>query len=228
MRILCEKSSAKHRYMQEGWRLVFESVGDTFTLWDITNKPPFDAFDESNPDVFIRMSEPSISITKCIHERSSLRTVDGRIFPPALDTFNYYPGEHKPELECDMAFVGSYTHEKGKIIIPLCDNYKVKIMGDSPWPVPEYLGRASVETVRNLYKSAKMCICMDHSSERYYQIVGCQGFLMAPPSVEEQKRKELLASTTYWHRAAAMMQSVGLEKHAKHILGVYDHVSKGL
>jgi hypothetical protein len=242
--------------MQEGWRLVFEAVGDTFTLWDADTKPAFDAFDESDPDIFILAGEMDKATQKCVDERSPrLKIVDGQRILPGLDTFNYYPGTFRPELECDVVYVGAYRPEKqnllDKSVLLLCDEFKVKIVGDTPWPVPQYLGAASVATVRDLYASAKFSLCVEtdqHPSERFFQIVGCKGCLCLSSDIQLLNRclndyPQFIKSTshyilkdreahlnhnTYWHRVAKMMKAAGLPAHSKKILETYADVSKGL
>ena len=80
------------------------------------------------------------------------------------DTASYSNGTRRPELECDIGFVGGYWPYKGQVIsrylFPLLDpmgKYKVKIFGNQPWPVNQYCGLIGDEGVKDLFMSAKIC-----------------------------------------------------------------------
>jgi hypothetical protein len=98
----------------------------------------------------------------------------------AADTFVYLDGQKKPELECDVAFVGGYWGYKARnldgCILPLChpsSGLSVKIFGNQPWPVHQYLGGIDDSEVANLFASAKVCpnVSEPHSTELGWDIV---------------------------------------------------------
>lgn len=98
---------------------------------------------------------------------------------PAADIFNYKPVAPRPELQCDIAFVGGYWPYKGinlqKYIFPLCypiGKYNVKIFGNQPWPLPQYLGNANTDTVEALFSSATICpnISEPHANEFGFEV----------------------------------------------------------
>lgn len=83
---------------------------------------------------------------------------------PAADIFDYTSISIDPTLECDIAFVGGYWPYKAenlnKYILPLCHpvgKYNIKIFGNQPWPVPQYMGPANNNVVNRLFSSAKIC-----------------------------------------------------------------------
>jgi len=112
----------------------------------------------------------------------------------AADISEYINGIEVNELCCDIGFVGGYWGYKAesfdKWLIPLCqpsNNYKIKIFGNQPWPVPQYCGFIPNNHVRNLFKSAKICpnISEPHSREyghdiieRPFKILSSKGFLI--------------------------------------------------
>jgi len=98
---------------------------------------------------------------------------------PAADTFTYKQVEPREELKCDIGFVGGYWPYKGinlnKYIVPLCypvGRYDVKIFGNQPWPVPQYLGSSTNKTAEALFASATICpnISEPHANEFGFEV----------------------------------------------------------
>jgi hypothetical protein len=66
---------------------------------------------------------------------------------PAANHFEYFPVEPIDELRSDLSFVGGFWGYKAqnfrKYLIPLClplGKYNIKIFGNQPWSVPQYMG----------------------------------------------------------------------------------------
>lgn len=113
---------------------------------------------------------------------------------PAADTFNYKEVKPREELACDIGFVGGYWKYKAvnldKYILPLCypvDKYNIKIFGNQPWPVPQYLGGASNSTVEALFASSTICpnISEPHANafgfevnERVFKLASSKAFII--------------------------------------------------
>lgn len=113
----------------------------------------------------------------------------------AADTFDYYPGRYRPELACDIGFVGGYWPYKArnldKCLLPLCHpstGLNVKLFGNSSWPVHQYLGLIENEDVRDLFASATVCpnVSEPHSTdlgwdviERPFKILSSGGFCVS-------------------------------------------------
>ncbi len=107
----------------------------------------------------------------------------------AADLHIYHPGVFCPELACDASMCGSYWPYKARnidrFIFPLLKSdseIRVKIFGESPWPIPNYLGSISQEDERNLYTSSSVCLTVSepHSTdcgfdtiERPYKTMAC-------------------------------------------------------
>lgn len=101
----------------------------------------------------------------------------------AADTYDYLPGQPKPEFASDLAFVGGYWQYKSRnidrFLLPLCYNnvpdmpLKIKIFGNQPWPVPQYLGLADNNDVKSIFASAKICpnLSEPHSTEFGFDVV---------------------------------------------------------
>jgi hypothetical protein len=82
----------------------------------------------------------------------------------AADVLEYAKGVYNDGLACDIGFIGGYwkykSQELDKYILPLCRaelGLKVKLFGNQPWPVPNYLGFINEGEAKNLFKSAKVC-----------------------------------------------------------------------
>ena len=98
---------------------------------------------------------------------------------PAADTFNYKLMEPQEDLKCDIGFVGGYWPYKArnldKYLIPLCypvGKYNIKIFGNQPWPVPQYLGQASTNVTEALFASSAICpnISEPHANEFGFEV----------------------------------------------------------
>ena len=99
--------------------------------------------------------------------------------PPAANHFRYYPVEHKDHLKSDISFIGGYWGYKGqnlsKYLIPLClpiGKYNIKIFGNQPWSVPQYLGAPTDDMINDIFCSAKICpnVSEPHANEFGFEV----------------------------------------------------------
>lgn len=98
----------------------------------------------------------------------------------AADTFVYRNGTRREEFACDVAFVGGYWPYKARnldpYLLPLCQpssGLNVKIWGNQPWPVANYLGLLDDTDQAHVYRSAAVCpnVSEPHSHEFGYDVV---------------------------------------------------------
>lgn len=110
------------------------------------------------------------------------------------DLSDYCNGVERPELKCDIGYVGGYwpykSHTINQYLIPLCQpkyDYNIKIFGNQSWGVPQYCGLIPTSEVRNLFRSATICpnISEPHSQvyghdivERPFKILSSKGFMI--------------------------------------------------
>ena len=79
------------------------------------------------------------------------------------DVFDYTKGKPTPEFQSDITFIGGYWDGKSRILnkylLPLCNDfkYRIKIFGNSHWPVPQYCGYVQNELTRDILASATIC-----------------------------------------------------------------------
>lgn len=120
----------------------------------------------------------------------------------AADTFAYCPQQlgmsknaTKYELESDVSFIGGYWPYKARnldrYMLPLCqESYglKVKIWGNQPWPVHQFLGQCSDADTPHIFVSAKVCpsVSEPHSTdlgfdviERPFKVLAAGGFCVS-------------------------------------------------
>jgi hypothetical protein len=113
----------------------------------------------------------------------------------AADVFEYGGGHYREQLACDVGFVGGYWGYKAKnldqYLLPLChpeSGLNVKIFGNNPWPVHNYLGRLDDGLVKDLFVSASVCpnVSEPHSTdlgwdvvERPFKVLAAGGFCVS-------------------------------------------------
>jgi hypothetical protein len=113
----------------------------------------------------------------------------------AADTFVYLNGTPRPELACDVAFVGGYWGYKARnldrYILPLCHpstGLNVKLFGNQPWPTHQFLGLIDDVDVKDLFASAVVCpnVSEPHSTdlgwdviERPFKVLAAGGFCVS-------------------------------------------------
>lgn len=98
----------------------------------------------------------------------------------AADTFAYLGGARREEFVCDVGFVGGYWPYKAtnldRYMLPLCrpdSGLRVKLFGNQPWPVADYLGLLDDDDQKDVFVSATVCpnVSEPHSTEFGYDIV---------------------------------------------------------
>jgi len=116
---------------------------------------------------------------------------------PAADVTLYYPEDMDVDLHCDVAFVGGYWPYKARQIdpylLPLCHpvgKYNIKIFGNQPWPVPQYMGTCAIDMERALYNAATVCVNISEPhankfgfelNERVFKLSACKAFWISDP-----------------------------------------------
>jgi spore maturation protein CgeB len=116
---------------------------------------------------------------------------------PAADIFNYRQVPPSDFLKCDIGFAGGYWPYKAinldRYILPFCypvGKYNVKIVGNQPWPVPQYMGPASNHVVETLFASSTICpnISEPHANvfgfevnERIFKLAATKAFCINDP-----------------------------------------------
>ena len=97
----------------------------------------------------------------------------------AADTWDYTNGIWREELTSDVLYVGSNWDYKSrnlnKMILPLCNpelGLKIKIFGGGGWNVPQFMGPADQNIVKDLFKSAaiNLAISEPHSTDFGYDV----------------------------------------------------------
>lgn len=112
----------------------------------------------------------------------------------AADVVDCGLGTPRPEFVSDISFVGGYWVYKAqnlnKYILPLCatGKYNIKIWGNQPWPVGQYLGYVENSSVADIIRSTRICLSVSepHSNvygfdviERPFKIASAGGFCIS-------------------------------------------------
>ena len=147
-----------------GWANALDEIGLQPVMWDGT-KPAFDLLDEEKPDLVL--SEKGLS-DRCRAAHPNVVVLDDpRIKRPYFDPHRFmHEGEFDPSLQCDFCYVGPYGSEVAAFVHSLIAmDWNVKIFGQTPWTIPQYLGPISDQTLLNLVESAGYYI--DFSNQGY-------------------------------------------------------------
>lgn len=113
----------------------------------------------------------------------------------AADTFVYLNAKPKPELACDIGFVGGYWGYKARnidrFLLPLLhpsSGLRAKVFGNQPWPVHQYMGGIDDLDAASLFASAGVCpnVSEPHSTdlgwdliERPFKVLSAGGFCVS-------------------------------------------------
>ncbi len=107
---------------------------------------------------------------------NGIETID---MQPAANHFDYFPVEPVEALKSDMSFVGGFWGYKGKnfskYLIPLClpvGKYNIKIFGNQPWSIPQYMGSPEEKLINSIFCSAKICpnVSEPHANEFGFEV----------------------------------------------------------
>lgn len=166
---------------------------------------------------------------------------------PAADPSIYFPEMIDDSLQCDIGFVGGYWPYKGqnldKYIIPLCypvGKHNVKIFGNQPWPVSQYMGLIDNNTARRLFSSATICpnVSEPHANvfgfevnERVFKLAASKAFFISDPiaSLTEDiftKNEAVVAKNPEEFHSLAEEVINNPESREKHIADCYETVMK--
>lgn len=224
MRILCELSPHRHN-MVIGWKAACEAAGYEFVLWDEKQKPAFDVFDEINPDVFIKTSPLfSRGTHRALLSRGkSTKTIDGTEWLPGFDYLNLRPGQYRPNLLSEILCIGNYrtdnAHLLEEFVFPLSAKYKLKVLGNKRWPIPEYLGSAPLNMIPDLIASTKICINVSSGGiapERLFQYLGV-GAIVVSNNDHGMRAKNP-------HHSGESLPCLEVEKEAKGFIETVDYL----
>lgn len=112
----------------------------------------------------------------------------------AADIFDYTNGTPRPEFKCDLGFLGGYWPYKARVLdeylIPICRESKIriKIFGNSIWPVHQYSGSIDNSLVKDFFASCIICpnLHEPHSqdlhrdmNERTFKLLSNQCFVIS-------------------------------------------------
>lgn len=155
---------------------VLRATGHKVTIWNSQDKPAFDVFDEVEPDYFLsHRVDLDRPVIKILNERKGrIKSVSLIRMPPAADTFTFFEGTYQPNLAADVACVGDVDQNTFDTLVAPFSDLNIKIVGDKHWPVPQYLGPISENTLRDLYKSATVSLVLK-KDEPIYPIIASGG-----------------------------------------------------
>lgn len=165
MKILVQAVKDNHLY---GFKELFEARNHQWIWWEPEHTAAFDVFSEVRPELYIGIEEPNQvgrGIAKCLgrYRPATMFQIGPYTYEfqtanlsyPVLVDSVHVPATPHPEFICDIGC----CEEPSLPLLHLCQyhkRFKIKILGDNPWPVPQYLGQATWQEKVVLYQSAKM------------------------------------------------------------------------
>jgi hypothetical protein len=156
MKILIERQG-----IRAGLISAFHALGYNYAIYDRTTKPPFDAFDEFVPDLYLDTAAglSDRAVLKCIGERRRLKTTCTDNIYPAADAILDKTSVSSPAFTCDVAFVGDRTPEFEKYLLRLSGKteFKLRIYG-AKWDLPEAVGTLTPEQAGSALRSAGIAL----------------------------------------------------------------------
>jgi len=164
MKILAQAVKDNHIF---GFKELFESRRHQWIWWEESHAAAFDVFDEVQPDLFIGCGEISKAVKKCLniyrHKTKAMYQtgpytyqVGDNIwsYPLLVNTNVHQPGHPNLKLLCEIGCCEApHPH-----LLYLCGTgkFRIKIIGPTRWPVPQYVGTAQWQELIMLYQSAKL------------------------------------------------------------------------
>lgn len=170
----------------QGLGATFFAMGEECIFWEKHNKPTFDMLEEAQPDIVIIpdyevdetivLGAQDYTNTKFIVAGTNFRDdfkpalvlVDkdtktshpSLVVYPAANLAKYCSGRKTEEHRSDILFLSDFDTSESIIpnILATLDKYRIRVVGDYPVPIPQYVGRDNLATINNLIASTKIAI----------------------------------------------------------------------
>lgn len=194
---------------------ALNSFGHKCVLWFRKDKPAFDIFDETNPDIFIGSKESlDEAVHKCLNEREGLvaKIYDNGYGLLAFDDIIYRKGEYKEDLSCDVLYIGQFSDWKLDYLYPIIEkNLRVKIFSKSYWGIPEHVGSISHDSISDAYATAKISLNLEKEpTDGQYRIYGCGGLCVS--NIHENIPLSQIVKTTPKEMQEAILSVINNEQ----------------
>lgn len=161
-------------------------LGHQISIYKPDEKPAFDIFDETEPQIHIHKTEfHSRAVEKCHQERNRLRVYCYEWFRPAADPIALAQGGEG--LACKVSIIANHEPKYERFVYPLCDSViDAKIYGTG-WLIPECVGALEPDAVGSALRSSKISLNLDGpmAPELVYQILYFGLFCVSVPLRDE-------------------------------------------
>lgn len=102
----------------------------------------------------------------------------------AADVVRYKPGKLVKEFSSDIGFLGCFDKDKedkiNNFLMPLCNNYSMKIFGHGLWPTCFHVGSFKDSDLPDIVASTKININFCRAiNDRIFKIAACKGFCLS-------------------------------------------------
>lgn len=179
-------SAANHHQIQP-LAAAFVAAGDNVVIWNPHKKPINDMLDEAKPNLlfhpYVRKGyEMEVDYLKQHGCQSLFLTNDS-----CANIAQFWKGTPNTKYAADLLYISDIqvTQDIIKYLLECREGYKLRIIGQYPVSMPEYVG---VPTIRNIADSIKSCnTILDYhghwEAEAYRQ---GKGYYCAYPDVKKQ------------------------------------------
>ena len=155
----------KNDIILEGLSSAIQCVEPSTALWFPAHKSPFDMFDELKPNYLIVPQKLiSKNIARAIESNPNAKIItygngcNIDIPQPMANLAQYNRGTRREGYESDILYISNIPPMDKiiQILTSLIKDYKVKIVGNYPIKLPQYLGQATNQEITDLMVSTKV------------------------------------------------------------------------
>jgi len=263
----------------QGLGATFFAMGEQATFWEKGSKPTLDMLEEIQPDIVIlhdyEVDETAVigaqdySQTKFVvvgHNfrddfKPALVCVDKEtenanpimVCRPAANLAKYCSGKKLEEHASDLFFLSDFDTSGSIIpnILTTLDKHRIRVVGDFPIPIPQYVGRDNLATINNLIASTKIAIdftgkhhldyainkvfCLSSEENDVVTSFGLEDYesqvfkyldveKLRSKEVKKAYKKVLDTSATYFHRAEELFIKLGNKEAAAKAIAKMEYI----
>lgn len=264
----------------QGLGATFFAMGEQCTFWEKHNKPTLDMLEEIHPDI-VMVRDYEVDETLIMGQQDYTNTkyvVVGHNFredfkpdlvyidnppvtvkypsmesKPSANLAKYCSGKYVDEHRSDILFLSDFDTSGSIIsnILATLDKYRVRVVGDYPIAIPQYVGRDNLATINNLIASTKIAVdftgrhhldyainkvcCLSSEVNDFVPYFGLEDYetkfseyisieKLRKKAIKQAYKKVLDESATYFHRAEELFIKLGNKEAAAKAIAKMEYI----